>query len=200
MAKAGNFEVQVIKNKLAHQTLKASTKIKICKSENTFYKSAVLLPIVVLLGEINILYTLRSASLDRHSGQVSFPGGLMERSDNSLLETALRETREEIGVTRDNIEILGQLKPQKTTSGGIVYPFVGIISTLASLKRNENEVERIFFIPLEWLCGPSHSSFKNFVANDGKIRKVWFYDEYEGELLWGITAKITHEFIEIIKK
>jgi len=59
---------------------------------------------------------------------------------------------------------------------------------------------RIFYIPLKWLCTASHSSFKDFVANDGNIRKAWFFEEYQGELLWGITAKITHDFIELIKK
>jgi 8-oxo-dGTP pyrophosphatase MutT (NUDIX family) len=200
MTKSCDFKIQFIKKKLESQTRKTSSLIEINKSDNDLYKSAVLLPLVMLFGEINLLYTLRSSSLERHSGQVSFPGGIRERRDNSLLETALRETKEEIGIEKENIEILGQLDPQKTSSGGLVYPFIGIIDSLEKLKRNEMEVEKIFYIPLKWLCTRSHSKYKDFVSNDGNIRKVWFFDEYQGELLWGITAKITHDFIELINK
>jgi 8-oxo-dGTP pyrophosphatase MutT (NUDIX family) len=195
-----DFEIQSIKNKLGNSPNPIfRNDTKEFSSEYPF-KSAVLIPIVSLLAEINLLYTLRSASLDRHSGQVSFPGGIMEKSDNSLLETALRETQEEIGIERHEIQVIGRLDPLKTYREGLIYPFIGIINSLSNLKRSELEVEKIFYIPLKWLCEPSHSKLKDFAGNDGSIRKVWFFDDYQGELLWGISAQLTHYFIEIIKK
>ena len=112
----------------------------------------------------------------------------------------MRETREEIGISRENIEVIGQLDPFNTSTGYIVYPVIGIINSLKNLTKNIIEVDRIFCIPLNWLCDPEHSRLEEFVSSDGKVRKVWFFDQYDGELLWGITAKITHDLVEIIKK
>jgi coenzyme A diphosphatase NUDT7 len=152
-----DFEIQSIKNKLGCTPLNIFPVNIKSKSENNHIRSAVLLPLVELYGETHLLFTLRSASLERHSNQVSFPGGLLERTDNSLLETALRETLEEIGIDNKEIQVIGQLNSQRTTSEGFIYPFIGIISSLANLKRNELEVENIFYIPLIWLCNSSHS-------------------------------------------
>ena len=164
------------------------------------HNSAVLVPIVVHNDQVALLYTLRSNSLERHSGQVSFPGGLIEKGDKSAIETALRETEEEIGVSGENVQIIGQLNPFNTSTGYIVFPVIGIINSLDKLTRNAIEVDRIFCIPLNWLCDPAHSRTKELIGADGKNRKVWYFDLYDGELLWGITAKITKDLIEIIKK
>ena len=167
---------------------------------NSLYNSAVLVPLVVNHGEVNLLFTLRSSSLDRHSGQVSFPGGIIESNDNSPIDTALRETEEEIGIRKGNIQIIGQLIPLNTSTGYFVYPVVGIIDSLENIRRNQVEVDRIFYIPLNWLCDPVHSRLKDYISDEGEIRNVWFFDLFEGDLLWGITAKITHDLIEIIIK
>lgn len=167
---------------------------------NSLYNSAVLVPLVVHYSEINLLFTLRSSSLDRHSGQVSFPGGIIENNDNSPIDTALRETKEEIGIGKGNIQIIGQLIPFNISTGSFVYPVVGIIDSLENIRRNQVEVDRIFCIPLNWLCDPVHSRLKDYISDEGETRNVWFFDLFEGELLWGITAKITHDLIEIIKK
>jgi 8-oxo-dGTP pyrophosphatase MutT (NUDIX family) len=162
--------------------------------------SAVLIPIVIHKGQIGLLFTLRSNSLDRHSGQVSFPGGVIEKGDRSIIETALREAKEEVGLLRKNVQIIGQLETFNTSAGIVVFPVIGVIKSLDKLARNEIEVDRIFCIPLKWLCDPAHSKIKDFSGSDGNIRKVWFFDVYDGELLWGITAKITKDFIDLIKK
>ncbi len=169
-------------------------------SDKHAYDSAVLIPMVMHLEELSLLFTLRSSHLERHSGQVSFPGGIIEEGDNSPVETALRETREEIGISAENIKVIGQLPPFNTSTGYIVYPVVGFINSLQQTNRNILEVDRIFCIPLNWLCDPGHSRIKNFISNDGNTREAWFFDLYDGELLWGITAKITHDMLELIKK
>ncbi len=147
-----------------------------------------------------MLFTLRSNTLDRHKGQVSFPGGLIEATDSSAIETALRETWEEIGIDNHSIQVIGQLNPFNTSTGYIVYPVIGIVENLEKMNRNRIEVDRIFCIPLEWLCDPSHSRIKEYVTPEGETRPVWFFDVYDGELLWGITAKITKDLLELIKK
>lgn len=169
-------------------------------SVERLHNSAVLVPLVMHLDKVALLYTLRSNSLERHSGQVSFPGGIIEKGDTSAIETALRETEEEIGVSRENVQVIGQLDPFNTSTGYIVFPVIGYIKSLAELTKNSVEVDRIFCIPLDWLCDPEHSKINEFMGADGKIRNVWFFDLYEGELLWGITAKITKDLIELIKK
>ena len=195
-----DFELSAIVQKVSANSINLNElRIDNDPGEN-LHNSAVLVPIVVHNDRIALLYTLRSNSLERHSGQVSFPGGLIEKGDKSAIETALRETEEEIGVSRENIQIIGQLNPFNTSTGYIVFPVMGIINSLDTLARNAIEVDRIFCIPIDWLCNPIHSRTKSFTGADGKIRNSWFFDLYDGELLWGITAKITKELIELIKK
>jgi 8-oxo-dGTP pyrophosphatase MutT (NUDIX family) len=195
-----DFDLSAIVQKVTSNSVDQN-KLRIDNvSDKHLHTSAVLVPLVVHNGEVALLYTLRSNSLERHSGQVSFPGGVIERGDKSAMETALRETEEEIGISRVNVRIIGQLNPFNTSTGYIVFPFIGIINSLDSLARNAIEVDKIFCIPLKWLCDPSHSKIKDFVGIDGKNREVWFFDLYDGELLWGITAKITKDLLEEIKK
>ncbi len=190
---------EIVQKVLAYSRNLNKLRIADNSSEN-LQNSAVLAPIVIHESRIALLYTLRASSLERHSGQVSFPGGVIEKGDESAIETALRETEEEIGVSRKNIQIIGQLNPFNTSTGYIVFPVIGVINSLDTLVKNAIEVDRIFCIPLTWLCDPGHSRTKEFTGKDGIIRKVWFFDVFDGELLWGITAKITKDLIEIIKK
>ena len=200
MQKNCNFNLAEIKQKVANNAfIQSNIRIKVHPEENP-QDSAVLVPIVMHQDQVSLLFTHRSNSLERHSGQVSFPGGIIEENDGTVIETALRETREEIGISSENIQIIGQLIPFNTSTGYIVYPVIGVIDTLEKLSRNILEVDRIFCIPLNWLCNANHSKLEKFVVSDGKAKDVWYFDLYDGELLWGITAKITKEFIEIIKK
>lgn len=195
-----DFDLVEIKKKIGLNALIPTYIRSDIFPDEKLHNSAVLVPIVLHQNQISLLFTLRSNLLERHSGQVSFPGGIIEEDDNSAIETALRETEEEIGIGSDHIQIIGQLNPFNTTTGYIVYPVIGIINSLEVITRNEVEVNRIFYIPLNWLCDPTHSRMEKIVSSDGKTRKVWYFDRYDGELLWGITAKITQELLEIIKK
>ena len=201
MQKYCDFNLQTIKKKIEEittwSTLNTSEKIFISESLN---KAAVLVSLVVCHDEVNLLFTHRSSSLERHSGQVSFPGGIIENDDKSLIDTALRETREEIGVDKKNIQVIGQLPSFNTSTGYIVYPVIGVIDSLDNIRINEIEVDKVFYIPLDWLCNPNHSKLENYISVDGTNRKVWFFDHYKGELVWGITAKITWDLLGIIKR
>jgi 8-oxo-dGTP pyrophosphatase MutT (NUDIX family) len=194
------FNLSNIKKKVqSNSWVSTDPRNAIYSKEKTDY-SAVLIPLIDNRSEVQLLFTLRSNSLNRHGGQVSFPGGVNEKGDYSPIETALRETNEEIGISKDTIQVLGCLAPLITSSKNIVYPVIGVIGSMKNIFINEDEVDKIFYIPLNWLCLPEHSRMEDFIAKDGIIRKAWFFDLYEGELVWGITAQIIHDFLEIIKK
>jgi 8-oxo-dGTP pyrophosphatase MutT (NUDIX family) len=195
-----NLDLTYIKRKVTNNScLSSDPHLEISSNDNLQY-SAVLIPLIIQYNEVKLLFTLRANSLNRHGGQVSFPGGFREKGDASPVETALRETQEEIGICKENIKVIGCLSPLNTSNENIVFPVIGIINSAEKLFRNQDEVEKIFFIPLSWLCIAEHSRVEDFIAKDGKIRKAWFFDQYEGELVWGITAKIIHDFLEVIKK
>lgn len=161
--------------------------------------SAVLVPFTYHKKELKLIFTKRSAILERHKGQVSFPGGMIETDDKNPIETALRETCEEINIRASQVEILGLLPSFNSQTGYFIYPVVGFIHDLNGLQENGDEVERIICIPYPWLADPDNSELLDFKTIEGIYKKVWFFKEFEGELLWGITAEITKDFVEIIE-
>ena len=161
--------------------------------------SAVLVPITYHQDEFKLIYTKRSSELVRHKGQVSFPGGIIEQGDKSPIDTALRETYEEINIQKHQIDLLGMMEPFNSQTGFFIYPVVGFIQDLNGLKRNGTEVDRIFCIPFQWLADPKNSELTDYKTSDGNIRKVWLFEMYENELLWGITALITKSFLQLVK-
>jgi len=185
-----------IKAKLAENVGNISESIN---WDSKLLLSAVLVPFTFYKSELKLIFTKRSAKLERHSGQVSFPGGIIEAGDKNPIETAIRETQEEIGIKKSQIDILGEMPPFNSSTGYFIYPVVGFISDLNGLQKNGVEVDRIFCIPYTWLTEPRNSQLLDYQAKDGTKRKVWFFEEYEGEKLWGITAKITRDFVDLIE-
>ena len=111
--------------------------------------SAVLLPIYCNQGKPYLLFTRRTRSVKSHKGQISFPGGVYQVGDDTLLDTALRETEEEIGLPRDRVELLGQLDDVFTmTSNYIISPFVALIPYPFEFKLSRREIEEIIEAPL----------------------------------------------------
>jgi 8-oxo-dGTP pyrophosphatase MutT (NUDIX family) len=168
-------------------------------ADDNLVHSAVLLPFTYHKNAFKLIFTKRSTALERHKGQVSFPGGMIETSDNTPIETALRETCEEINIKATQVEILGTLPPFDSQTGYFIYPVIGFITNLDGLQGNGDEVEKVFCIPYSWLADPSNSELTDYKTKQGIYRKVWFFKEFEGELLWGITAKITKDFVELIE-
>ena len=169
-----DFELSEIEQKVSDYSGNLNKLRIVDNSSENLQNSAVLVPIVMHKGRVALLYTLRASSLERHSGQVSFPGGVIEKGDESPIETALRETEEEIGISRKNVQIIGQLNPFNTSTGYIVLPVIGVINSLDTLARNSIEVDRIFCIPLTWLCDPAHSRTKNLPELMEKFEMLGF--------------------------
>jgi 8-oxo-dGTP pyrophosphatase MutT (NUDIX family) len=177
---------------------------------------AVLLPLIDIQGELHILYEVRSKHVNQ-PGEVSFPGGKVEVCEN-FREAAIRETYEEIGIEKDKIEFVGELDYITNVSNFILYPYVGILHTdMESLKINVDEVEEVFTVPIKFFIEnePEEHNISYITDIDKgfpfekipngefyKWRKigypVLFYD-YEGYIIWGMTAKITKNFISRIK-
>jgi 8-oxo-dGTP pyrophosphatase MutT (NUDIX family) len=150
--------------------------------------SAVLIPLFYNQGQYHVLFTERSDEVVFHKGQVCFPGGTREPSDSSLLQTALRESEEEIGLEAKDIEILGELDDSVTlVTNYVISPFVAFIRPPHSLRTNGKEVKGAFSVPL------------SFLVNEANFKQDSYAYEYEGHIIWGATARILRQFIDLLK-
>lgn len=147
----------------------------------------------------HLVFTQRTETVQDHKGQVSFPGGVQETDDTSLVETALRESHEEIGVKPQDVRVLGQLEPMLTRSSYLVTPVVGLIAWPYPFHPSPDEVSRIFTIPLGWLAGENRYSEKPYFRPALGFREnIIYFEEYDGELLWGISARLTVNLLEVL--
>ena len=162
--------------------------------------AAVLMPLFFEEGVWKLLFIHRSEMGEFHRGEVAFPGGAKEIEDQSIADTAKRETHEELGISPDQISILGSLWPIQTISNYFVTPIVGVLNWPLIIKQNKEEVARVFSIPLDWLMDDSNWRIREFdILGKGKINTI-VYNLFDGEQLWGFSAKITQTLIQLIKK
>ena len=165
------------------------------KSEMQLKCAAVLVPLVWHGDEWHLLYTRRTDTVDSHKGQVSFPGGACDDGETTPEQTALREADEEIGVNPDDVQVLGRLADMITVSYFQVTPVVGVVKWPTVFQVGEAEVARVFTIPLGWLANPSNRW--QFERSDSR-RGLIAYHPYDGELLWGATARMTVDFLKVL--
>ena len=156
-------------------------------------QAAVLLPIVVR-DEPTILFTRRNANLTRHAGQVSFPGGGAQPEDISLVETALRETREETGIDAGFISVVGFLDAYETGTGYAILPVVGLLAPGFALLPDPGEVEEVFEVPLAFLLDPANRR-RDSREWQGRRREFYVF-EYGSHYIWGATAAIVSNFCD----
>src|SRR5882757_5275172 len=145
-------------------------------------KAAVLLP-MILRGEPSLMFTRRTESLARHSGQVSFPGGRSEAGDLSPVETALRETFEETGIAPAFVSVAGYLDRYLTGTGFDIQPVVGLVSEGFALVPDPREVAAIFEVPLAFLCDPANRR-RETLEIGGRQRSFYAFS-YESHEIWG---------------
>jgi len=157
--------------------------------------AAVLVPLVWEKDEWHLLYTRRTDKVESHKGQVSFPGGACDEGETTPEQTALREADEEIGLNPNEVKVLGRLADMVTISYYRVTPVVGVVKWPTVFRVGEHEVARVFTIPLGWLANPSNRW--QFERPETK-RALIAYHPYDGELLWGATARMTVDFLKIL--
>ena len=144
--------------------------------------------------EYKILFTKRSEQLKTHSGEVSFPGGKWEEGDSNLYQTALRESNEEINLDIKNVTKLGPLNFLLSRHKIEVNPFVGYLNQLQDFKGNF-EIDEIFTVPISFLMNEENIEYKEFNRKDLKVYiPSWVYN---GNRIWGLTAMIAADFLNI---
>lgn len=158
--------------------------------------SAVLVPLIQKSDGLHLLLTQRSEHLRHHAGQISFPGGSMDDTDDDLVHTALRETEEEVGIAQTDIEVLGKLPLQPTGSGFLIQPVVGILPDNFELTLCQDEVSSAFEAPLDFLFDPDNQ-IHSYREYDGKNYSIYSIP-YEGWNIWGATANIIVKFSQLI--
>jgi 8-oxo-dGTP pyrophosphatase MutT (NUDIX family) len=160
--------------------------------------SAVLIPIYQKDGEYSIIFIKRTMTVKAHKGQISFPGGMRDKGDKTLLDTALRESEEEIGLDRKDVTILGELDDEiTTTSNFIVTPFLAKIPWPYRFTISKEEVEKVISVPVTVLLDKDCLKPETEIL-DGK--KVDSFEYHFGEtVIWGATARILKKLLEIIE-
>lgn len=162
-----------------------------------FRHAGVLVPLMVDGGRCDVVFTKRTNTVEHHKGQISFPGGAVDEQDSSVEETVLREVHEEIGILREEVEILGRIDDTLTmVSGFLIHPYVGLVPRAYPFKINKKEVERIIRIPLEVFHPDISGSRGSAFEYEGKMYHGPTF-EYQDEVIWGATAKIMLNFMDI---
>lgn len=151
-------------------------------------ESSVIVPVHIINDELFLLFTVRSSNLRSHPGEICFPGGRKDEKDRSPIDTAFRETYEEVGIPKEKIKTLGYLKSVPTLTGFIITPIVGLLDEGTIIKFNKSEVETYFSAPLSFFLDE-----ENRTVNSYKIKQInipIFEYTYQNYRIWGATAAI----------
>jgi len=185
--------IEIIKDSLNDRKPKI-----INNQESRYVHASVLIPLFIENGQYWVLFTRRTTRVEHHKGQISFPGGAVDKEDGSLEETALREAHEEIGLLKKDVELLGQIDDELAIlSNFIIHPFVGRISYPYSFQINPHEVDSIIVVPIYVFMDKKAGYKKDFIEVDGFAYHGPSY-EYQGNIIWGATGRIMENFVRII--
>lgn len=159
-------------------------------------EAAVLVPIFYKDGEYNILFTQRSDQVPHHKGQISFPGGARSEVDASLLDTALRESCEEIGLKASDAEVVGELDDTPTTTSSFnISPFVAFVPYPYNFALNPYEIDEIFSVPVSALLNQANRTTESYTFGNEVF--VGYSYKYKGRVIWGATAQIVQQLLEV---
>lgn len=160
-------------------------------------EAAVLVPLVMRPTEVTVLLTKRSSQLNKHAGQIAFPGGRLDPGDKTPESGALRETWEEVGIASHFIEPIGRLDTYKTVTGYIITPVVGLLRPQFDLRLSHDEVEQAFEVPLDFFLNR---------ANHKLEKRMWRGEErafyampYRQHYIWGATAAMMVNLVDILE-
>jgi len=165
----------------------------------TLRRAAVLVPLVERPEGVTVLFTRRTDHLSSHAGQISFPGGRAEEGDSSPIETALRETEEEIGLGRRHIEIIGVLPDYTTVSAYRVTPIVALVQPPFELRPDPGEVAEAFEVPLAFLMDGLNHQRRVVELPQGAGRRAFYTMPYEQYFIWGATAAMLRNLFHFLR-
>lgn len=154
--------------------------------------AAVLVPLLPRTEGVHVMFTTRAEHLPHHGGQVSFPGGQVEVGDRDFVDTALRETEEETGISREFVSVIGALSPHHTGTGFAVTPIVGVISPGFALCLDATEVAGVFEVPLAFVL--DSGNYQQRTWERGGVLRTYHAIEYPPHLIWGATAAMLVNF------
>ena len=162
--------------------------------------AAVLMPFLCTEDGWHLLFIRRTLHpKDRHGGQVAFPGGRCDPEDPDAVKAALREAHEEVGLVPEDVRILGRLREMMTITNYRVNLIVGSIPWPYDVRPQPDEVSRIFTIPLEWLADPTNREIhRRKFEYQGEPFPVIHFQPYDGEILWGASARMTMLLLEAL--
>ena len=158
--------------------------------------AAVMLLLYPRNGEYRILLNKRSQEVEHHKGEISFPGGARDPEDRDSLDTALRETEEEMGILRGDVKVLGQLDDVTTRTGFVVNVYVGTIAYLYPFKPSAMEIAEVLEAPMSILRDPASIRVETR-WQDGQTEESYSY-AYDGHLIYGATARILQQFLDVV--
>jgi 8-oxo-dGTP pyrophosphatase MutT (NUDIX family) len=153
--------------------------------------AAVLVPLVMRGAALTVLLTERTAHLRHHAGQVSFPGGRQDDDDTDLIATALREAEEEVGLSAEHIEVIGQMPTYFTVTHYAVTPVVALVQPKFDLRTQASEVAQAFEVPLVFLMNPAHHQRHTFEFAGQRrefLSMPWVDARGQEHFIWGATA------------
>ena len=161
-----------------------------------FSHAAVLVPLFQKDGDCHLLFTKRSEEVKYHKGEISFPGGVVDEEDKELINTALREAHEEIGLKESDVQIIGVLDDIVTITEFIVTPIVGLFPYPYLFKVSEAEIAELIEVPLSFLLDENCFSERE-IFRGGRNEVVYSY-QYGKHIIWGATARILKQFLDLI--
>jgi 8-oxo-dGTP pyrophosphatase MutT (NUDIX family) len=176
--------------------LKSHPRIE--NADSSLVRAGVLLLLYPRSGELHVLLTKRTSDVEHHKNQISFPGGSADETDLDIVQTALRETEEEIGISPDGIDVLGLFDDVWTPSGFRITPVIGFLSALPPLNRNHEEVEEILEVPVSFFLDQKNARVKT-MTRYGQTVDVYFY-RYGMMEIWGATAAMLRSFLMALQE
>lgn len=172
--------------------LEQRQKVRITDPSRT--RAAVLVPIFRKDGQYYLLFIKRTNLVRVHKGQISFPGGAYEERDGSLLNAALRESAEEIGLAAEDIQVLGELDDQESiTTNYVITPFLALIPHPYHFRLDGHEVQELLEVPISALLGKDNQHTEILPDN-----RVAYSYHYGGEVIWGATARILKPLLDML--
>jgi len=162
-----------------------------------FFHAAVLVPLFKKRENCHLLFTKRSDQVKHHKGEISFPGGVVDEEDLELERTALREAFEEIGLKEKDVQIIGVLDDIVTSTQFIVTPIVGFFPYPYPFKISEGEIAELIEVPLASLVDEEFFGEREILL--GGQKEVIYAFQYERHVIWGATARILKQFLDLIQ-